>query len=75
MFGGTWLVFPRPWACGSTLGISLEQSFIQIAANGSLEPNSQDAATYTKVSKCCEAIILKLSLRPPSDKLDCLSPW
>ena len=35
MVGGTWLVVPHPWACGSALGIRLEQSFIQIAANGS----------------------------------------
>ena len=40
MDGGTWLVVPHPWACGSTLGIRLEQSFIQIAANGSSEPIS-----------------------------------
>ena len=40
MVGGTWLAVPRPWACGSTLGINLEQSFIQIAANGSSEPIS-----------------------------------
>ena len=35
---------PHPWACGSTLGIRLEQSFIQIAANGSSEPIPSDAA-------------------------------
>ena len=44
MDGGTWLVVPHPWACGSTLGIRLEQSFIQIAANGSSEPKLTDAA-------------------------------
>jgi len=38
MVGGTWLVVPHPWASGSTLSIRLERSFIQIAANGSLEP-------------------------------------
>ena len=37
MVGGTWLVVPRPWSCGSTLGIGLERSFTQIAANGSSE--------------------------------------
>ena len=44
MVGGTWLAVPRLWSCGSTLGISLEQSFIQIATNGSLEPTSTNAA-------------------------------
>jgi hypothetical protein len=44
MDGGTWLVVPHPWACGSTLGIRLEQSFIQIAANGSSEPRLPNAA-------------------------------
>ena len=37
MVGGTWLLVPRPWSCASTLGIRLERSFIQIAANGSSE--------------------------------------
>ena len=44
MVGGTWLVVPRPWSCGSTLGIRLERSFTQIAANGSSEPKIPDAA-------------------------------
>ena len=38
MFSGTWLVVPHLWSYGSTLGIRLERSFIQIAANGSSEP-------------------------------------
>ena len=38
MVGGTWFVVPHPWACSSTLGMRLEQSFIQIVANGSSEP-------------------------------------
>ena len=49
MDGGTWLVVPHPWACGSTLGTSLEQSFIQIAANGSSEPTSTNAAHIINV--------------------------
>ena len=54
MDGGTWLVVPHPWACGSTLGIRLEQSFIQIAANGSSEPKVRNAANRTN---CCKAQI------------------
>ena len=38
MDGGTQLVVPHPWGCSSTLGMRLEQSFIQIVANGSSEP-------------------------------------
>ena len=38
MVGGPWLLVLGPRACGSTLGISLGQSFIQIAANGNSEP-------------------------------------
>jgi hypothetical protein len=49
MVGGTWLVVPHPWACGSTLGTSLEQSFIQIAANGSSEPILLDSAHIINV--------------------------
>ena len=49
MVGGTWLVVPHPWACSSTLGISLEQSFIQIAANGSSEPLLLDSAHIINV--------------------------
>ena len=44
MVGGPWLLVLGPRACGSTLGISLGQSFIQIAANGNSEPNSTNTA-------------------------------
>ena len=47
MVGGTWLVVPHPWACGSPLGMRLEQSFIQIVANGSSEPTLANAARST----------------------------
>ena len=49
MVGGTWLAVPHPWSCGSTLGISQEQSFIQIAANGSSEPILLDSALIINV--------------------------
>ena len=56
MVGGTWFTVPRPWSCGSTLGISLERSFIQIAANGWLEPKVQDAAEGSKDRNTCIAL-------------------
>ena len=49
MDGGTWLVVPHPWACGSTLGIRLEQSFIQIAAKGFFEPQVTIAVACSNV--------------------------
>ena len=49
MVGGTWLAVLRPWSCGSTLGTSLEQSLIQIAANGSSEPILLDSAHIINV--------------------------
>ena len=55
MVGGTWLVVPHPWASGSTLGISLEQSFIQIAANGSSEPKVPNAAGPRNGRDLCRA--------------------
>ena len=42
MVSGSWFPVHRP--CGSPLGMRLEQSFIQIVANGSSEPTSTNAA-------------------------------
>ena len=59
MVGGTWLAVPRPWCCGSTLGISLERSFIQIAANGSSESSVTDAAIRMNVQIGMGCLILE----------------
>ena len=49
MVGGTWLAVPRLWSCGSTLGIRLKRSFIQIAVNGSSESSVTNAVIRMNV--------------------------
>ena len=68
MVGGTWLAVPRPWSCGSTVGIRLERAFIQIAASGSSEPISPDAAIFSNGSKEAVAVIGCFYSRP-------IGPW
>ena len=50
MVSGSWFPVHRP--CGSPLGMRLEQSFFQIAANGSLEPNLADFLPCSERLSC-----------------------